>query len=45
MKKIVFILLLSFCLMNNIEAKEKVTLDRCVDGDTAWFKINNSRKK
>ena len=31
-----------FLTSNN---KIKVELDKCVDGDTAWFKINNSRKK
>jgi len=27
------------------ETKIKVELDKCVDGDTAWFIINNNRKK
>jgi len=45
MKKIIFILILSFCLINNIEAKEKVTLNKCVDGDTAWFNLKDETIK
>jgi len=40
MKKIIFVIL-CFLLINNVEAKEIVTLNKCVDGDTAWFNFNN----
>ena len=36
--------LISYLLLTS-NTKIKVQLDKCVDGDTAWFKINNSRKK
>lgn len=36
--------LISYLLLTS-NTKIKVELDKCVDGDTAWFKINNSRKK
>lgn len=41
MKKILIFIILSFAFISNIEAKEKVTLNKCVDGDTAWFNIND----
>jgi len=41
MKKIILFIILSFCFILNIEAKELVTLNKCVDGDTAWFNLNN----
>ena len=43
MKKIIFIIILLFCLIINVWANstEEVTLNRCVDGDTAIFNINN----
>ena len=40
MKKLL-IILLSFCFINSVNAKETVTLNKCVDGDTAWFNLNN----
>lgn len=46
MKKILFcfILLFSFCL--NVEAKKiDVTLNKCVDGDTAWFNLDDETIK
>ena len=50
MKKVIIIIviLLLFLiayLLVLTDDKIKVQLDKCVDGDTAWFKINNSRKK
>ena len=47
MKKIVIILLLSLsiCFIGKANAKEIVTLDKCVDGDTAWLNLNNERIK
>lgn len=44
MKKVV-IIILSLFLINNVDAKEKVTLSKCVDGDTAWFYLNNEEIK
>ena len=44
MKKVV-IILLSLFLINNVNAKEVVTLSKCVDGDTAWFYLNNEEIK
>lgn len=41
MKKILLFIILSFTFLINIEAKETVTLNKCVDGDTAWFNLNN----
>lgn len=47
MKKIVFICIMTIlCLPNFVSAKDekiKVSLAKCVDGDTAWF-INNGEK-
>lgn len=40
MKKILMFLILSFIFISNVEAKEVVTLNKCVDGDTAWFNTN-----
>lgn len=40
MKKVLFTIIISFCFLINIEAKEIVTLNKCVDGDTAWFNLN-----
>jgi len=49
MKKVLIlgILLISLILylLFTSNTKIKVELDKCVDGDTAWFKINNKRKK
>lgn len=43
MKKLSFIVICFFILTLNIYAAEKykVTLNKCVDGDTAWFILNN----
>ena len=38
---IIFILLFNI----NVNAKEIVTLNKCVDGDTAWFNLNNEKIK
>lgn len=40
MKKIIFFIILTFTFTLTIEAKEIVTLNKCVDGDTAWFNLN-----
>jgi len=42
MKKVLIFLLL-FLIPFNINAyqREEVTLNKCVDGDTAWFNLNN----
>lgn len=41
MKKL--LLLVSLLLIPlNLNAKETVALEKCVDGDTAWFKVNNT---
>ncbi len=46
MKKILFILTLFFTFTINTYAKKlEVTLDKCVDGDTAWFNLDNERIK
>lgn len=46
MKKVSFILIiLILCTINNVSAKEIVTLNKCVDGDTAWFNLNNEKIK
>ena len=44
MKKIILILL-SFLWISNVLAKENVTLAKCVDGDTAWFYLNDEKIK
>ena len=44
MKKIILILII--LLFNiNVNAKEIVTLNKCVDGDTAWFNLSNEKIK
>lgn len=44
MKKVFLIIfILFFCI--NVNAKEIVTLNKCVDGDTAWFNINGEKIK
>ena len=45
MKKILFFIILCFSLLINVEAKQTVTLNKCVDGDTAWFNLNNEKIK
>lgn len=44
MKKLIFIICL-FLLPFSIYAKEEVTLNKCVDGDTAWFNLNEEKIK
>ena len=44
MKK-ALIILLSLCLINNVNAREIVTLSKCVDGDTAWFNLDEKEIK
>lgn len=44
--KLIFTILISLLLINNVEAKKlEVSLDKCVDGDTAWFILNNENIK
>lgn len=43
MKKLIIVVLLLFTF--NVYAKEEVKLDKCVDGDTAWFIYNNKSSK
>lgn len=46
MKKIkIILILLSFLWISNVLAKENVTLAKCVDGDTAWFYLNDEKIK
>ena len=47
MKKIttILIILLSVSLNIKVNAKETVTLSKCVDGDTAWFYLDNKEIK
>lgn len=47
MKKKMFIFICFFTLILGVDASEKqtVTLYKCVDGDTAWFNLNNSNIK
>lgn len=46
MKKISYLMLLLFLIPITIKAEKKeVYLEKCVDGDTAWFKIENSTIK
>ena len=43
-KKIIILLILSILSINTVYAKEKVTFDSCVDGDTFKIIINNEKK-
>ena len=45
MKKFFIFIILSLCIINNVNAKEIVTLSKCVDGDTAWFYLNGKEIK
>jgi len=47
MKKILIILITLFINIGSIYASERqiVTLNKCVDGDTAWFNLNNETIK
>ena len=40
-----FVMILIFPIRINASEKIKVTLDRCVDGDTAVFKVKKESKK
>ena len=42
---IIVIFMLFFIHIQNVSAKELVTLSKCVDGDTAWFYLNNEEIK
>lgn len=44
MKKVFLIIFILFFGIN-VNAKEIVTLNKCVDGDTAWFNINDEKIK
>ena len=44
MKKLIFIIFL-FLVPFSIYAKEEVTLNKCVDGDTAWFNLKEEKIK
>ncbi len=44
MKKLVFLFGLLFCINVNASNKFSVTLDKCIDGDTARFFINGESK-
>lgn len=44
MKKLIFIICL-FLVPFSIYAKEEVTLNKCVDGDTAWFNLKEEKIK
>lgn len=47
MKKYILTIILFFIFLSNINASGKleVTLNKCVDGDTAWFNLNNEKIK
>lgn len=47
MKKYILTIILFFIFLPNINASVKleVTLNKCVDGDTAWFNLNNEKIK
>lgn len=45
-KKIVFCIILLFSFSLNVKAEKiEVTLNKCVDGDTAWFNIKDEKIK
>ena len=44
-KKYLLFIILYFSLLITVEAKETVTLNKCVDGDTAWFNLNDETIK
>ena len=41
----ILIIIISFIVLNINNGKIKVTLDSCVDGDTAWFIVDGKREK
>lgn len=44
-KKLLFVILLFIPFFVFAQTKEEVSLDRCIDGDTAWFNYNDSKYK
>jgi len=42
--KIIILLIISFFSINTVNAKEKVTFNACVDGDTFHVNINNKKQ-
>lgn len=44
MNKFISIIFLLF-FITNVSAKEIVTLNKCIDGDTAWFNLKNEKIK
>lgn len=45
MKKLVVVITIFFISMGVVNAKDEVELHKCVDGDTAWFIVNNEKTK
>lgn len=45
MKKLIIVIAIFFINIVTIEARETVTLSKCVDGDTAWFIKNDEKIK
>lgn len=45
MKKLMIVITILFISIGRVEAKELVTLSKCVDGDTAWFIKDNEKIK
>ena len=46
MKKIIFCIILLFSFNINVKAEKlEVTLNKCVDGDTAWFNLDSNNIK
>ena len=44
--KVLFSIFISFLFIVNVDAQKlEVTLDKCVDGDTAWFYLDNEEIK
>ncbi len=44
--KVIYAIFISFLFVVNVNAEKlEVTLDSCVDGDTAWFILDNERIK
>lgn len=44
--KVIYTIFISFLFIVNVNAQKlEVTLDSCVDGDTAWFILDNERIK
>lgn len=46
MKKVLFFIIICFCFINaNAQERVPVQLDKCIDGDTAWFVYQGKREK